>query len=206
MASYNAGAGNGSSPRARGTLFIVAPANLYLRFIPAGAGNTARHAGVKRADAVHPRGRGEHSSTNDSSGSSGGSSPRARGTPIAGDYGCTGYRFIPAGAGNTGKNRLVSLASSVHPRGRGEHERETSPTFVGNGSSPRARGTLIKMQIRDEENRFIPAGAGNTLLPVITPEYLPVHPRGRGEHANVRHYRTVSYRFIPAGAGNTNWQ
>jgi len=48
------------------------------RFIPVGAGNTARRRRPGRTSAVHPRGRGEHVSTRP--GLYAGSSPRARGT------------------------------------------------------------------------------------------------------------------------------
>ena len=34
-------------------------------------------------------------------------------------------------------------------------------TVTLTGSSPRVRGTGRQIRLRDEENRFIPAGAGN---------------------------------------------
>ena len=92
----------------------------------------------------------------------------------------------------------------VHPRGRGEH-----------GWQPdRRRG----------EQRFIPAGAGNTGLSQRMVSSDAVHPRGRGEHTTgatvvsisagssprargtpVRHRQHHHRRrFIPAGAGNTD--
>ncbi len=71
--------------------------------------------------------------------------------------------------------------------------------------------------------RFIPAGAGNTLIApwIIVP--VPVYPRWRGEHMlndkysdaptglsplargtpEVAHKGANNMRFIPAGAGNT---
>ncbi len=92
-----------------------------------------------------------------------------------------------------------------------------------NGSSPRVRGTLARLEWAGFEDRFIPACAGNTprrLRPTVSP---PVHPRVCGEHAVVgrghgvqhgssprvrgtlfqcSHWRQ-GHRFIPACAGNT---
>ena len=56
--------GYGSSPLARGTLEGIAAATAAGRFIPAGAGNTARSASSSRSKAVHPRWRGEHQGGN----------------------------------------------------------------------------------------------------------------------------------------------
>ena len=174
---------------------------------------------------VHPRGRGEHAS---------GHHQRR-----------PGRRFIPAGAGNTPRRRRIVIAvsgssprargtrrgtgqrglrSTVHPRGRGEHD----PDYL----------------VQDRQQRFIPAGAGNTPALVVldrphtgssprargTPPWAQpyrwrasVHPRGRGEHVlgdrlvapadgsspRARGTRTIDARiktwerFIPAGAGNT---
>ncbi len=91
------------------------------------------------------------------------------------------------------------------------------------GLSPLARGTLTDFIDRPIDLRFIPAGAGNTQIPLSLPSLFPVYPRWRGEHglcalvgenggglsplARGTHFpdrvlRILS-RFIPAGAGNT---
>ena len=91
----------GSSPRVRGTRHIRIPATEILRFIPAGAGNTARESKIGRAELVHPRGCGEHTVQISLAGPSTGSSPRVRGTLPTGADPADPMRFIPAGAGNT---------------------------------------------------------------------------------------------------------
>ncbi len=91
------------------------------------------------------------------------------------------------------------------------------------GSSPRARGTLRHRIAHQLDQRFIPAGAGNTSISELSIRLITVHPRGRGEHPilggeggpadgsspRARGTRRVlaqivhDGRFIPAGAGNT---
>jgi len=71
--------------------------------------------------------------------------------------------------------------------------------------------------------RFIPAGAGNTLIPHVDAHAVAVYPRWRGEHRGCTIFdggqrglsplargtlsnifiKTLLARFIPAGAGNT---
>ena len=91
----------GSSPLARGTLAHRLLGVHARRFIPAGAGNTARTARPRGWRAVHPRWRGEHGRRQDRGLGVAGSSPLARGTrnPAQSTHG--NRRFIPAGAGNT---------------------------------------------------------------------------------------------------------
>ena len=92
------------------------------------------------------------------------------------------------------------------------------------GLSPLARGTPNIIQGINNYRRFIPAGAGNTLLWLRYWKSLPVYPRWRGEHPAERVQvlprlglsplargtliqvipQLAHFRFIPAGAGNTN--
>ena len=213
----------GSSPRARGTHVEPRDGKVFARFIPAGAGNT--HFGFRHhtTSPVHPRGRGEHGGSWAASLCSSGSSPRARGTQARKRRRPHFLRFIPAGAGNTTAIQFPRASRAVHPRGRGEHNRDVAVKLAENGSSPRARGTHDPAGHVELDCRFIPAGAGNT-RPFWTPRSsFPVHPRGRGEHAtsicalnssvgsSPRARGTQALfgagmlqgRFIPAGAGNT---
>ena len=91
----------GSSPLARGTPNSRRSAEIELRFIPAGAGNTRPSAVSGAAVAVHPRWRGEHALGSDGKLHESGSSPLARGTLWLSSSLHLRPRFIPAGAGNT---------------------------------------------------------------------------------------------------------
>ena len=174
----------GSSPLARGTRPPTGAASTYPRFIPARAGNTSRSIWASGSPTVHPRSRGEHAPLPPGTLTPTGSSPLARGTLPGPKIAVGTDRFIPARAGNTRTTRPPRGPRSVHPRSRGEHEREREGAGVRTGSSPLARGTRVGTHRRGEGRRFIPARAGNTRA-----------PRGRRRH---------SRRFIPARAGNTS--
>ena len=215
--------GNGSSPRARGTLlrrYLIPP---FSRFIPACAGNTSPRGRSLGACSVHPRVRGEHGRARRSYLADCGSSPRARGTPVRKRVRARGFRFIPACAGNTNVANKSGKFRPVHPRVRGEHATRTPTGARMTGSSPRARGTRPQEWRDGVIRRFIPACAGNTRRSTSEASLQPVHPRVRGEH-QIRAARTSPTigssprargtpgrdrrpasvdRFIPACAGNT---
>ena len=182
----------GSSPRARGTPAVLFARTRLTRFIPAGAGNAPANASRRHGRTVHPRGRGERALDRAHDDLDGGSSPRARGTPLA-PWGVEfGGRFIPAGAGNAASAAKRYSRMAVHPRGRGERSRLCGSSVEPNGSSPRARGTPPQELRRVYERRFIPAGAGNACSDLPRRAFMSVHPRGRGERPNA------------AGAGMAN--
>ena len=92
------------------------------------------------------------------------------------------------------------------------------------GLSLQARGTRVAAIPDPANDRFIPAGAGNTSRPRVQALRRPVYPRRCGEHlGNLAKPTEVTglspqvrgthssgrrrgglYRFIPAGAGNTS--
>ena len=94
------GVEHGSSPHARGTPGRHPVPGRDARFIPACAGNAPGRPRASERRPVHPRMRGERSSSPSSSGGSSGSSPHARGTRRIDAEGIGCGRFIPACAGN----------------------------------------------------------------------------------------------------------
>ena len=111
-----------------------------------------------------------------------GSSPHARGTPVSETHARLWRRFIPACAGNTPCQAYSFVHRSVHPRMRGEHNRGGGTVLIRGGSSPHARGTLLRAVHRSLNPRFIPACAGNTIRQRREFSSRTVHPRMRGEH------------------------
>ena len=117
-------------------------------------------------------------------GNTNGLSPLARGTHACFTPYVWQSRFIPAGAGNTIDAVQDETVETVYPRWRGEHGRGQMLTGRPTGLSPLARGTRIAPYPGSWDERFIPAGAGNTIQ-LCTPMYIfPVYPRWRGEHSH----------------------
>ena len=172
---------------------------------------------------VYPRWRGEHDSCCQFSNKSCGLSPLARGTHPAAVTTSSNSRFIPAGAGNTCGGLCGLAGVSVYPRWRGEHVQMTRARKEKRGLSPLARGTQRRLRQCAARLRFIPAGAGNTLVVDGDGSGESVYPRWRGEHPahtyppqpqfglsplargtpTAQHFGGLPSRFIPAGAGNT---
>ena len=136
-------AGDGSSPRVRGTLPQRPHPVLLARFIPACAGNSPTGRLRRAGRPVHPRVCGELYPPNPAGLPAGGSSPRVRGTPSAKHQRPDKRRFIPACAGNSLGEVRQAVFAPVHPRVCGELLAASEPRNPANGSSPRVRGTLF---------------------------------------------------------------
>ncbi|VEA59685.1 Domain of uncharacterised function (DUF2825) [Salmonella enterica subsp. salamae] len=173
---------DGLSPLARGTLNKSGIILARIRFIPAGAGNTPRPARRHQPAPVYPRWRGEHTESPDLGLLESGLSPLARGTRRPFLFLVLLFRFIPAGAGNTGRLPIRFFHQPVYPRWRGEHYQIANIAAQVCGLSPLARGTRNVQIVFELRLRFIPAGAGNTLQRISTTRYRAVYPRWRGEH------------------------
>ena len=212
----------GSSPRTRGTVEVVQDEGLPARFIPAHAGNRWQQPARWRPTAVHPRARGEQLHSKHIVVMECGSSPRTRGTGPAPPNEPHHVRFIPAHAGNRCVAASCTDTRPVHPRARGEQQRQVAGDVAVGGSSPRTRGTELRRAESVKRLRFIPAHAGNSRSAPPRPLPKPVHPRARGEQSETTRRRpspagssprtrgTVPQpgrsrhrqRFIPAHAGN----
>ncbi len=131
---------------------------------------------------VYPRWRGELFCALAFCWLSRGLSPLARGTLCRCQHCWRVIRFIPAGAGNTGKTNIGVRVVPVYPRWRGEHKIHIDKHRVCIGLSPLARGTLYYNRWTRYGARFIPAGAGNTAADSRAGHHRPVYPRWRGEH------------------------
>ncbi len=195
-----------------------------IRFIPACAGNAGRRGIIARGPPVHPRVCGERRSGGRRRSRSPGSSPRVRGTPQSGNCTPTGWRFIPACAGNAHSGARTAPVLAVHPRVCGERAGLPRPGARDRGSSPRVRGTLSTLTVPSNGNRFIPACAGNAFVLTRFTPFPAVHPRVCGERCRHQNFRPQPVgssprvrgtlrdfpqlgcviRFIPACAGNAS--
>ena len=204
LSSKNNAQPYGSSPRMRGTLVAVLFSFVQLGIIPAYAGNTSHI--LRWRGAIM------------------GSSPRMRGTRLKGSYHMPTFGIIPAYAGNTCPKLAASMLHRDHPRVCGEHTASTQVLRRSLGSSPRMRGTLLRVRAERQSTGIIPAYAGNTRCRTGFQAGCGDHPRVCGEHqldALVGGIRTgssprmrgtlapviighVAHGIIPAYAGNTS--
>ena len=174
-----------------------------LGIIPAHAGNTFPRRAPRPSRRDHPRACGEHVAVARIHVIPSGSSPRMRGTLMAGSIGGLATGIIPAHAGNTAITSCRYTRWRDHPRACGEHGvlKSTDSPLVG--SSPRMRGTLGQDQLLRIVHGIIPAHAGNTALLLIA--FIALRgssPRMRGTHPMQR-LSGRCYGIIPAHAGNT---
>ena len=214
----------GSSPHARGTLAGDGGGRRLGGIIPACAGNTSFSAARRPSLRDHPRMRGEHDNAIWFQGFPKGSSPHARGTRRQGGGHGHPRGIIPACAGNTAEPSDSGRLFWDHPRMRGEHQIGIRIFNNYQGSSPHARGTLLRNSFPLLRPGIIPACAGNTRRHTHADRTARDHPRMRGEHLDQRlherrrtgsspHARGTRLRatsrrsesgIIPACAGNTD--
>ncbi len=194
-----------------------------MRFIPVGAGNSAKACLSAVLAAVYPRGCGELVSCLIRHSTLCGLSPWVRGTHGINILVTDTKRFIPVGAGNSPIRSCRLSGSAVYPRGCGELRYILRRNHTERGLSPWVRGTRMRDLRKRFPLRFIPVGAGNSLAPMPSCHSAAVYPRGCGELSSTgtsvltigglspwvrgTHNSAVtlgiSQRFIPVGAGNS---
>ena len=135
----------GSSPRMRGTHGDVIGEIRAAGIIPAHAGNTLRSLGSLSANRDHPRACGEHRTMTPIRPFARGSSPRMRGTQNVSFLCCSTSGIIPAHAGNTSGILVCLRMAGDHPRACGEHVLSDAAFVRSQGSSPRMRGTPMRL-------------------------------------------------------------
>ena len=131
-----------------------------------------------------------------------GSSPRVRGTVGQDDVHPRLNRFIPACAGNGQAESRRPHLHPVHPRVCGERSTSLAMGCRRNGSSPRVRGTDAASGVDNDEQRFIPACAGNGRSAHVWRRDRSVHPRVCGERSSRISIARHSSGSSPRGAGN----
>ena len=154
--------GKGSSPHARGAPSTAPLTSTVPGIIPACAGSTRCSWSTCRRYRDHPRMRGEHGDVPLGETSANGSSPHARGAPVASIVCPLDDGIIPACAGSTSRRTPSRTRRRDHPRMRGEHENRKSAETWRLGSSPHARGALQGSPGIVNARGIIPACAGST--------------------------------------------
>ena len=169
--------GDGLSPRVRGNPSRFTNVPLWLRSIPACAGEPLRHGRPDLLDAVYPRVCGGTEMALLKLGRDCGLSPRVRGNLLGAGLGGAFYRSIPACAGEPGMVAATWNSITVYPRVCGGTVGVSRWMSRETGLSPRVRGNRRGPTRRQGGQRSIPACAGE---PVNTPGETPsiwVYPR-----------------------------
>ena len=105
-------------------------------------------------------------------------------------------RFTPAYAGKIVDRDKAGQDDRVHPRIRGEDLRREVGRQVREGSPPHTRGRSISGSPAPWSVRFTPAYAGKMIEEARTTGHSEVHPRIRGEDAELSQPQ-LAYRGSP---------
>ena len=196
----------GSSPLARGLLWSWITTAWNGRIIPARAGFTHSRCGNLFVRWDHPRSRGVYAARTPRALLHAGSSPLARGLRSHYSMRCPGDGIIPARAGFTWDVRACDAGVADHPRSRGVYHDKQGRKILKAGSSPLARGLLLREGQYGFQLGIIPARAGFTTGHQTAGFIDPggSSPLARGLLEKRRHLLELG-GIIPARAGFTNW-
>ena len=191
----------GSSPLARGLLCLVRDARLPRRIIPARAGFTSSTGPTWPIWPDHPRSRGVYVVDRAHLAYLAGSSPLARGLRTS--YASTGdgERIIPARAGFTTPPTHQPIFGTDHPRSRGVYRRGSPAGGWRRGSSPLARGLLLRPVFMLSNAGIIPARAGFTRSRPHRSTIRTDHPRSRGVYSANGSLKTIIVGSSPLARG-----
>ena len=178
-------AASGSSPHTRGAQDRPKGQGDGRRIIPAYAGSTGPGVFDPPRGRDHPRIRGEHWATQETTLVMAGSSPHTRGAPGIVSNRERGERIIPAYAGSTAARSSPRRLWRNHPRIRGEHRCRRGRDRGAAGSSPHTRGAHVIGAGGAPASGIIPAYAGSTALCCRILTASADHPRIRGEHFTI---------------------
>ena len=171
---------DGSSPRVRGRARRRRAACVRAGLIPAGAGQTSGTVSACCFASAHPRWCGADSRRGVGRSRLRGSSPRVRGRPPVVRVDHAGAGLIPAGAGQTCLDGVVTVVFPAHPRGCGADLRHRVRVLFRLGSSPLVRGRLRVLRKIRHNRGLIPVGAGQTKGRRTMPRNSGAHPRRCG--------------------------
>ena len=171
---------SGSSPLARGLPGHGPGARPLPGIIPARAGFTQHISHTLPTHPDHPRSRGVYPRLTVAVSARWGSSPLARGLRGNCPYEWDVKGIIPARAGFTLCGPPATPATSDHPRSRGVYALGLQVLDDPGGSSPLARGLLLRGEADADLVRIIPARAGFTSQTGSTGPGHRDHPRSRG--------------------------
>ena len=145
--------------------------------------------------------RGEHAPPEATESFISGSSPHARGALLRSMPHIRARGIIPACAGSTRRSKSSDNANRDHPRMRGEHKILIFRCRPDWGSSPHARGALVRPLGDLQVAGIIPACAGSTALQLFGWRATRDHPRMRGEHRSRTTLRTAMQGSSPHARG-----
>ena len=149
----------------------------------------------------HPRSRGVYRKTSSSLPITCGSSPLARGLPRSLEQLSCAGGIIPARAGFTGGAAASALMGGDHPRSRGVYANLPYKELRNNGSSPLARGLLVKKSTAKRISGIIPARAGFTEDVLHSISFRQDHPRSRGVYSRYAEYAVDNEGSSPLARG-----
>ena len=166
----------------RGTLTLRVSVSPCRGLIPTYAGNTRQRMRCSRVLRAHPHVCGEHRNAPARDPIAPGSSPRMRGTPRRKPSIHAVRGLIPTYAGNTVVFTSTTRDLWAHPHVCGEHAFQANIQLLGQGSSPRMRGTRYCDFRLVPRLGLIPTYAGNTAFASSRNLFTWAHPHVCGEH------------------------